>query len=118
PSSWSSIDVPTPASLTSVSTVLPSLSVGDQTTPRLDVTNTGDALAFAVVPSLEIAGTVLEVLTSPAAQNVPGHETRHYFWTLFARSPGIDTLSLQARGIEANTGAAVSTAPRGQPVVC
>ena len=115
--SWPSIVVQTPAALTSVATVRPSLSVGDQTTLRLDVTNTGDALAFAVVPSLEIAGTGLEVLTSPAAQNVPGHETRHYFWTLFARSPGIDTLSLQARGIEANTGAAVSTAPRGQPVV-
>ena len=34
-------------------------------------------------------------------QSVPGHETRSYFWTLAARSPGVATLSLQARGVEA-----------------
>jgi hypothetical protein len=115
--SWPTIVVQTPAALTSVATVRSALSVGNQTTLQLDVTNEGDALAFAVVPTLEIAGTGLQVLTSPAAQNVPGHETRNYSWTLAARSPGVATLSLQARGIEANTGAAVSTAPRGQPVV-
>jgi len=115
--SWPTVVVQTPAALTSVASVRPSLSVGDQTVLELDVTNDGDALALAVVPSLEIAGAGIEVLAAPAAQDLPGHATRPYFWTLAARTPGVDTLSLQARGIEANTGAAVSTAPRGQPVI-
>ncbi|MFL5392936.1 MAG: beta strand repeat-containing protein, partial [Myxococcales bacterium] len=115
--SWRQIQILTPASLSSTVSAPASLSVGDQAWLELDVTNSGDSLAAAVVPSLTIGGSAIAVLSSTGAQDIPGHETRIFRWQLSAVSAGSTTLALQARGSDANSGAAVSTAPPFQPTI-
>src|SRR5207248_514025 len=69
--SWPKVLLQTPAALSSAVTVAAALSVGDQGTLQLDVTNGGDSLAAAVLPSLTIAGSGIAVLSAPGPQDVP-----------------------------------------------
>jgi hypothetical protein len=110
--SWPAILVQTPAALTAAIVLPPPLAVGDLTTLQLDVANEGDATARAVVPSLDMSGTGLSILSlsTPGPVDIPGHQTRGFVWQLSAVSAGSSTVSLQARGTDANTGAGVQSA--------
>ena len=108
--SWPALRVQSPPSLTARIVAPTGLLVGDEAILELDVANGGDALALAVIPSLDVTGTGLTVLSTPAPQDVPGHQGRKFLWQVAAVSAGTVTVSLQARGTDANSGAGVSSA--------
>jgi len=103
--------VQTPPALTAVAQLIPAqASTGQLLTLRLDVTNAGQATAAAVTATAT-GGTGFATQTAaPAAQDVPGGQTRSFSWTYQATASGTLQLSASASGADANTGLAVSTA--------
>ena len=84
----------------------------------LDVTNAGQATAVAVDPGpVTVSGATALVTAKPAVQNIPGGATRTFSFTIHPTSAGSLTLSTDATGKDANSGAPVSAAAVVSPAV-
>src|SRR5207244_6496276 len=92
PNAWLASDR-APARMTAVLSLPAEVSTGQQFAASLEVRNDGGATASEVVPDPLAAGVEVRGL-SPAAQDIPGGESRTYQWTLVAAESG--TLSVEA----------------------
>ncbi|HEX9603887.1 MAG TPA: hypothetical protein VF973_09070, partial [Myxococcales bacterium] len=112
------INVQTPPALTSVAQITPAqASTGQLLTLRLDVTNGGQATAAAVTGTATGGTSIATQTAAPAAQDVPGGQTRSFSWTYQGTASGALQLSASASGTDANTGASVSAAPASASAV-
>ncbi len=112
------INVQTPPALTSVAQITPAqASTGQLLTLRLDVTNGGQATAAAVTGTATGGTGIATQTAAPAAQDVPGGQTRSFSWTYQGTASGTLQLSASASGTDANTGASVSAAPASASAV-
>jgi len=103
--------VQTQPALTAVAQLTPAqASTGQLLTLRLDVTNGGQATAAGVTATATGGSGVATQTAAPAAQDVPGGQTRSFSWSYQATAPGTLQLSASASGTDANSGLSVSTA--------
>src|SRR5205085_10103924 len=93
-----------------------SLSRGQTFAATLDVKNDGEATASGVLPDPPAySGTAAHatIVSAPAAAVIPGGGSARFSWTLVEDGTSSGTLALTSRatGIDANTAAAVASAP-------
>jgi hypothetical protein len=82
-------------------------SIGSQTTFTVSfaVTNSGDAAATNVVPTLAVTGSAsVTLVSSPAPADIPGGATQTFQWTYSTSADGSLTFSAQAVGTDAVDG--------------
>ncbi|HYR20514.1 MAG TPA: hypothetical protein VEQ15_13540 [Myxococcales bacterium] len=104
--------VQTPPALSGAAQLIPAqASTGQLVTLRLDVTNAGQATAAGVTATATGGSGVATQTAAPAAQDVPGGQTRSFSWTYQGTASGTLQLSASAAGADANSGLAVSAAP-------
>lgn len=109
-----------PAALAaSVRTSTERLSLGQELEVSLDVANTGAAAALGVTAAAPVpSGTgELALLLAPAAQDVPGGQTRTFTWRYRAEAAGAPTLALRVDGRDGNSGQPVSVTAGTPPLV-
>jgi hypothetical protein len=94
-----------PAALSAALSVPSSIGIQTSFTVSLSVSNSGDAAATNVVPSLAVTGTaVVALVSSPAPADVAGGATQIFQWTYTASANGTLFLSAQASGTDAVDG--------------
>ncbi len=117
--------VQTPAALQAdVAAASTLVCVGQPIMVTLTVTNTGEADAASVgVPGTAFAidgpggMTSLAGPTPPLPVTLPGGASLTFSWTYAGTSPGAVTLTTTVAGMDANSGAALTSGPRPSPVV-
>jgi hypothetical protein len=90
------------------------LPVGAAFTATLTVVNLGQAAALGVVPgALQVAaGSVrVDAGPSPAGLDLPGGATSTFTWGCTVTGPGDVRLAVEAAGVDAGDGGAVTTGP-------
>lgn len=105
--------IQTPASLICGLNALPNpAAVGENITLVMTITNTGQATANSVAPSLSLYGSVAYMYMAgpiPANVTITGGASGYFTWIYMAASTGSLSFSGNAQGIDANSGIAVSS---------
>ena len=96
----------------------PSQPAGPPFQITVDVQNDGgsDALAVQFDPISGTAG-IVEVLSSPGAQDIPAGAVRTFTWTIRGTAEGTAALACAAGGVDATDGSAVRTVPAQWTVI-
>ncbi|MCX8093989.1 MAG: hypothetical protein N3E50_07495, partial [Candidatus Goldbacteria bacterium] len=96
----------TPANLTSDIIAPASVSINQVFTVLMRVTNTGQAGANNITPSLLLTGGTVSLLSGPTPSNfnLSGGQTANFTWTYSATGTGTVNFSGYASGTDANTG--------------
>lgn len=104
------VTVQTPSALTASLVIPLGIALADVFTAALTVTNTGDAAAQALVPTIAASGTATVTQASgplPAAPfMLAGHSSQTFAWTFAATGEGSLQLSAQASAVDATDGTA------------
>jgi hypothetical protein len=120
PATSNSISIMTAAYLQATATIdRAQVSVGQDVSLRLDVTNSGQADALSVTPAAPVVtGNGSATLTvSPAAQDVPAQATRSFQWTYHTTGSGSLSFAATASGTDALSAATVSASASAGPLV-
>ncbi|GAC1340041.1 MAG: hypothetical protein NVSMB23_09810 [Myxococcales bacterium] len=119
PATAGAVLVQAAASLSASATSAPSqASIGQTITVAVAVANAGEATALAVAPAAPLlgGGGGATLATSPAAQDIPGGQSRTFTWTYKAGSSGTVDFSVTASGTDANSGTIVACSVSSAPV--
>jgi uncharacterized repeat protein (TIGR01451 family) len=107
--SWPSLTIQTPPQIVGTGSAAPSQVTVQQTfSVSLQVKNQGEATALAVTPVLRQSGSgAASVVSSPTATDIAGGGAATFVWSLSGTTAGSVSLSLDASGTDANSGATV-----------